>query len=73
MTIYLQLSWSSSDTALFIAFSTKRIPVLYIFGRESVDPEKCISAFKELFSDQLSHILVMYDVRYSHVIGEVNS
>ena len=56
----------------FITFSTKRIPVLYIFGRESVDPEKCMSAFKELFSDQLSHILVMYDVRYSYVIGEVN-
>ncbi|XP_065915172.1 2-(3-amino-3-carboxypropyl)histidine synthase subunit 2-like [Dysidea avara] len=48
--------------------ATKRIPVLYIFGREVIDPEKCISAFKELFSDQLSHILVMYDVRYSHVI-----
>jgi len=59
-------------SSLILLCSTKRIPVLYIFGRESsIDTGKCLSAFKELFPDQLSHILVMYDVRYSCVIGKI--
>lgn len=51
--------------------STKRIPVLYIFGREAIDLQDCVAAFKTIYPDNHSHIILMYDVRYSHVIGKL--
>ena len=50
--------------------STKRIPVLYIFGKEAIDVDDCMASFKSTYPDKLSHTIIMYDVRYSHVIGE---
>lgn len=50
--------------------STSRIPVLYIFGKEAMDMQACVAAFRSIYHDKLSHIIIMYDVTYSHVTGE---
>lgn len=54
---------------MYFLLSTKRIPVLYIFGREAIDLENCMAAFKSIYPDKHTHTLIMYDVRYSYVVG----
>lgn len=44
--------------------------MLYIFGKEAIDMDSCMAALKASFPDKSSHIIIMYDVRYSHVIGK---
>ena len=56
--------------AVIFPASTRRFPVLYIFGKEAIDVDDCMASFKSTFPDKLSHAIIMYDVRYSHVIGE---
>ena len=53
-----------------VHFRTKRLPVLYVFGQEELSPEECAAAFREAFPDQEEHIIVFYDVVYTHCLGE---
>ncbi|XP_068199999.1 2-(3-amino-3-carboxypropyl)histidine synthase subunit 2 [Antennarius striatus] len=50
---------------------SKRLPLMYVFERRPVDLEKCKSAFRELYPDAQSHILLLYDVNYVHTIGDL--
>ncbi|KAM3593162.1 uncharacterized protein V6R79_006953 [Siganus canaliculatus] len=50
---------------------SKRLPLMYVFERRPVDLEKCASAFRELYPDTQSHILLLYDVNYVHAINDL--
>ena len=49
---------------------SKRLPLMYVFERRPVDLEKCTSAFRELYPDTQSHIVLLYDVNYGHAISK---
>ncbi|CAI9728870.1 2-3-amino-3-carboxypropylhistidine synthase subunit 2-like [Octopus vulgaris] len=49
---------------------TKRLPVLYIFGRYSIDVEDCCAKFQEIIPDPMSKVIIYYDVRYTHAIDD---
>ncbi|XP_034429045.1 2-(3-amino-3-carboxypropyl)histidine synthase subunit 2 [Hippoglossus hippoglossus] len=51
--------------------ASKRLPLMYVFERRQLDVEKCASAFRELYPDTQSHIIILYDVNYVHVIGDL--
>ena len=42
---------------------------MYVFGKRPVDIQKCADTFGELYADTESHVVVLYDVTYSHAIG----
>ncbi|XP_068808984.1 2-(3-amino-3-carboxypropyl)histidine synthase subunit 2 isoform X1 [Struthio camelus] len=48
-----------------------RLPVLHIFGRQPLDVERCAGAFRELYPDRQSHVVVLSDVVYAHAMGEL--
>ncbi|XP_010741719.2 2-(3-amino-3-carboxypropyl)histidine synthase subunit 2 [Larimichthys crocea] len=50
---------------------SKRLPLMYVFERRPVDLEKCTSAFRELYPDTQSHIILLYDVSYVHAINDL--
>jgi diphthamide biosynthesis enzyme Dph1/Dph2-like protein len=50
---------------------TERLPVLYVFGREEVKMEECERAFRELFPDPMTSVLILYDTVYHHCIAEL--
>ncbi|KAM9337278.1 2-(3-amino-3-carboxypropyl)histidine synthase subunit 2 [Symphorus nematophorus] len=50
---------------------SKRLPLMYVFERRPVDLEKCTSAFRELYPDTQSHIILLYDVNYVHAISDL--
>lgn len=50
---------------------SKRLPLMYIFERRPVDVEKCTSAFRELYPDSQSHIILLYHVNYVHAISKL--
>lgn len=50
---------------------SKRLPLMYIFERRPVDVEKCTSAFRELYPDTQSHIVLLYHVNYVHAISKL--
>ncbi|XP_071387714.1 2-(3-amino-3-carboxypropyl)histidine synthase subunit 2 [Centroberyx affinis] len=50
---------------------SRRLPLMYVFERRAVDLEKCASAFRDLYPDRQSHIIVLYDVNYAHVIDDL--
>lgn len=52
---------------------SKRLPLMYIFERRPLDLEKCTSAFRELYPDTQSPIILLYDVNYVHAIGKLIS
>ncbi|TWW71389.1 2-(3-amino-3-carboxypropyl)histidine synthase subunit 2 [Takifugu flavidus] len=52
---------------------SKRLPLMYIFERRPVDVEKCASAFRELYPDTQSHIILLYHVNYVHAINELGT
>ncbi|XP_041924737.1 2-(3-amino-3-carboxypropyl)histidine synthase subunit 2 [Alosa sapidissima] len=47
---------------------SKRLPLMYVFGRQPIDPQQCALSFKELYPDSQSHVVILYDVIYSHAI-----
>ncbi|KAJ2958183.1 hypothetical protein NQZ79_g6205 [Umbelopsis isabellina] len=51
---------------------TSRLPVLYVFGRQPIDVEKCVTEFDKLIEDKATPIIVMYDVVYSHASDTIN-
>ncbi|XP_077410219.1 2-(3-amino-3-carboxypropyl)histidine synthase subunit 2 [Vanacampus margaritifer] len=50
---------------------SKRLPLMYVFEKASIDLDKCNSAFRELHTDTQAHILILYDVRYTHAIDNL--
>ncbi|XP_067423979.1 2-(3-amino-3-carboxypropyl)histidine synthase subunit 2 isoform X5 [Emydura macquarii macquarii] len=48
-----------------------KVPVLHVFGRRPLDTERCVGAFRELYPDPLSHVVVLSDVVYAHALGEL--
>ncbi|XP_041817148.1 2-(3-amino-3-carboxypropyl)histidine synthase subunit 2 [Chelmon rostratus] len=52
---------------------SKRLPLMYVFERRPVDLEKCASAFRDLYPDKQSHIILLYDVNYVHAINDLQT
>lgn len=52
---------------------SKRLPLMYIFERRPLDLEKCTSAFRELYPDTQSQIILLYHVNYVHAISKLIS
>lgn len=50
---------------------SKRLPLMYVFERRPVDLEKCASAFRELYPDARSHVILLYHVNYVHSISKL--
>ncbi|XP_039983297.1 2-(3-amino-3-carboxypropyl)histidine synthase subunit 2 [Xiphias gladius] len=50
---------------------SKRLPLMYVFERRPVDVERCASAFRELYPDTQSHIIILYDVNYDHALNDL--
>ncbi|XP_069498494.1 2-(3-amino-3-carboxypropyl)histidine synthase subunit 2 isoform X2 [Ambystoma mexicanum] len=48
-----------------------RLPVLFVFGRRLVDINDCAAAFRTLYPDQKSHVVVVCDVVYSYIMGDL--
>ncbi|XP_064415501.1 2-(3-amino-3-carboxypropyl)histidine synthase subunit 2 [Latimeria chalumnae] len=46
---------------------TRRLPVLYVFGQNPVDTQRCADCFRELYPDPQSQVIVLYDVVYSYI------
>lgn len=68
------LSGSAPESTTSLSLSpstarTQRLPVLYVFGREEVRMEECEKAFRELFPDLLTPVVILYDTVYHHCIG----
>ncbi|KAG7488773.1 hypothetical protein MATL_G00038530 [Megalops atlanticus] len=50
---------------------SRRLPLMYVFGKRPVDLQRCVSSFQELYPDRQSHVVVLYDVIYSHIIDDL--
>ncbi|XP_006634793.2 2-(3-amino-3-carboxypropyl)histidine synthase subunit 2 isoform X1 [Lepisosteus oculatus] len=50
---------------------SRRLPLMYVFGRRPVNLTKCASSFRELYPDKQSHIVVLYDVIYSFIVDDL--
>ncbi|KFV18961.1 Diphthamide biosynthesis protein 2, partial [Tauraco erythrolophus] len=48
-----------------------KLPVLHIFGQQPLDIGRCTEAFRELYPDRQSHVVVLSDVVYAHAMGEL--
>ena len=44
--------------------------MLYVFGREQLDIEDCVSHFRKLFPNVFQHLIVLYDTSYYYAIGK---
>ncbi|XP_056104397.1 2-(3-amino-3-carboxypropyl)histidine synthase subunit 2 [Rhinichthys klamathensis goyatoka] len=51
----------------------RRLPLLHVFGKRPIDVQQCVAAFKELYPDRQSHVIILYDVTYSHAIGDLRT
>ncbi|XP_009949342.1 PREDICTED: diphthamide biosynthesis protein 2, partial [Leptosomus discolor] len=49
----------------------RKLPVLHIFGQQPLDIRRCTEAFRELYPDRQSHVVVLNDVVYAHAMGEL--
>ncbi|NXP82640.1 DPH2 synthase, partial [Ramphastos sulfuratus] len=47
----------------------RKLPVLHIFGKQPMDVRCCAEAFRELYPDRASHVVVLSDVVYAHAMG----
>lgn len=50
---------------------SRRLPVMYVFEKRSLDVENCAAAFRELYPDTHTPIIILYDVNYSHAICDL--
>ncbi|XP_049664758.1 2-(3-amino-3-carboxypropyl)histidine synthase subunit 2 [Accipiter gentilis] len=48
-----------------------KLPVLHIFGQQPLDIGCCAEAFRELYPDRQSRVVVLNDVVYAHAMGEL--
>ncbi|XP_009076399.1 PREDICTED: diphthamide biosynthesis protein 2, partial [Acanthisitta chloris] len=46
-------------------------PVLHIFGQQPLDVRRCAEAFRELYPERQSRVVVLSDVVYAHAMGEL--
>ncbi|XP_007898034.1 2-(3-amino-3-carboxypropyl)histidine synthase subunit 2 isoform X2 [Callorhinchus milii] len=51
---------------------SRRLPVLYVFGRKPVNVEECVDSFRELYPDKSSHVVIQSDVPYSYILDELH-
>ncbi|NWW42751.1 DPH2 synthase, partial [Pedionomus torquatus] len=49
----------------------RKLPVLHIFGQQPLDIGRCTEAFRELYPDRQSRVVVLSDVIYAHAMGEL--
>ncbi|XP_057281823.1 2-(3-amino-3-carboxypropyl)histidine synthase subunit 2 [Pezoporus wallicus] len=49
----------------------RKLPVLHIFGKQPLDIGRCAEAFRELYADRQSRVVVLSDVVYAHAMGEL--
>ncbi|GBM81031.1 2-(3-amino-3-carboxypropyl)histidine synthase subunit 2 [Araneus ventricosus] len=47
---------------------TKRLPVLYVFGKQVIDIEDAANAFQKFFPDKKTSVILLYEVMYSYVV-----
>ncbi|XP_072275408.1 2-(3-amino-3-carboxypropyl)histidine synthase subunit 2 [Pyxicephalus adspersus] len=52
---------------------SKRLPVMYVFGRKAVDVTLCVERLQTLIPDRGTPVVVFSDVVYEHVLGELES
>uniref|UniRef100_T1JHR2 2-(3-amino-3-carboxypropyl)histidine synthase subunit 2 n=1 Tax=Strigamia maritima TaxID=126957 RepID=T1JHR2_STRMM len=68
---------ASADSLIHFGHSclsiTLRLPVLYIYGKKSIDIEHANDSIKKLISNQDEKIILIYDVLYTHAISELKS
>lgn len=48
-----------------------RLPLMYVFGKRPINIQECAMAFRELYPDRQSHVIILYDVTYSYAIGRL--
>lgn len=46
-----------------------RLPLMYVFGKRPIDVQECARAFRDLFPDQETHVVILYDVTFTHAMG----
>ncbi|RKP26913.1 putative diphthamide synthesis protein-domain-containing protein [Syncephalis pseudoplumigaleata] len=52
--------------------ATQRLPVMYVFGRGSIDIKACATAFDELYGERRDdNIVIVGDVIYEHAIDDL--
>ncbi|KFQ75719.1 Diphthamide biosynthesis protein 2, partial [Phaethon lepturus] len=49
----------------------RKLPVLHIFGQQPLAIGRCTEAFRELYPDRQSRVVVLSDVVYAHAMGEL--
>ncbi|NXA51251.1 DPH2 synthase, partial [Nothocercus julius] len=47
------------------------LPTLHVFGRQPLDAARCARAFRELYPERRSRVVVLSDVGYAHAMGEL--
>ncbi|KIK64153.1 hypothetical protein GYMLUDRAFT_57148 [Collybiopsis luxurians FD-317 M1] len=54
---------------------TYRLPVIYVFGKKSIDVEDCVTRLLDTFassgSDRRKHVVFRHDVAYTHQAGQI--
>ncbi|XP_058887635.1 2-(3-amino-3-carboxypropyl)histidine synthase subunit 2-like isoform X2 [Acipenser ruthenus] len=50
---------------------SRRLPVMHVFGRKAVDLERCAESFREHYPDTQSHVIILYDVVYFFIMGNL--
>ncbi|NXM29459.1 DPH2 synthase, partial [Oxyruncus cristatus] len=48
-----------------------KLPVLHVFGQQPLDVGRCAEAFRELYPERQSRVVVLSDVVYAHAMGEL--
>ncbi|NWI68535.1 DPH2 synthase, partial [Todus mexicanus] len=48
-----------------------KLPVLHVFGQQPLDVGRCAEAFRELYPERQSHVVVLSDVVYAYAMGEL--
>ncbi|NXK32054.1 DPH2 synthase, partial [Piprites chloris] len=48
-----------------------KLPVLHVFGQQPLDVGRCAEAFRELYPERRSRVVVLSDVVYAHAMGEL--
>ncbi|XP_026792758.3 2-(3-amino-3-carboxypropyl)histidine synthase subunit 2 [Pangasianodon hypophthalmus] len=49
---------------------SRRLPLMYVFGKRPINVQECAAAFRELYPDRETHMIILYDVTYSHAIDD---
>ncbi|XP_060787688.1 2-(3-amino-3-carboxypropyl)histidine synthase subunit 2 [Neoarius graeffei] len=47
-----------------------RLPLMYVFGKRPINVQECAAVFRELYPDTESHVIILYEVTYSHAIDD---